>query len=219
MANSWFDPPLVRALPPAVGGWTIARLVAWVAAGAAVCQGAGLLEACQRYRPRDPEIDRPRLPVLAAHDSQPLPACACAWVQQIMYCAFGGLAALILSGWYITVTFGGIYAPVPLLLVAIWYNFIYMRPVPGDTAKYITFHDAALERKYGQVRSSRLLWTLAGCVLHPGCVGGRRIKSRSPCFTRLTLTATSSSRAMFWSAQRLTYAPLSWDSAAVWPAR
>ena len=124
------------------------------------------------------------------------------WVclaQQIMYCAFGGLAALIGSGWWITVSFGGIYAPVPLLLVAIWYNFIYIRPVPGDTAKYITFHDAALEKKYGKVRAARAPCALARSV-SPRCCRRRRTRSPSPYCTRLTLTATSSSRAMFWSA-------------------
>lgn len=117
-----------------------------------------------------------------------------------MYCAFGGLAALIVSGWWITVSFGAIFAPVPLLLVAIWYNFIYMRPVPGDTAKYITFHDAALEKKYGKVRAARVPCALAHSV-SPRCCRRRRTRSRSPYCTRLTLTATLSSRAMCWSAQ------------------
>eukprot|EP01043_Picozoa_sp_COSAG02_P073385 COSAG02_NODE_14239_length_1294_cov_2.695397_1_plen_262_part_00 len=88
------------------------------------------------------------------------------WAQQIMYCAFGGLAAMILSGWWITANFGGIYAPVPLLLVAIWYNFIYLKPVPGDTAKYITFHDTGLEKKYGKVRPARVPGALA-CSASP----------------------------------------------------
>jgi hypothetical protein len=145
MANSWFDPPLVSArchFPPAPPPAPQSR---WAAQGEALA-----LRGARGGASHTARIDSARAR-----------ACVCVfcvrvrgWAQQIMYCAFGGLAALISSGWYITTTFGGIYAPVPALLVAIWYNFIYLKPVPGDTAKYITFHADYLEKKYAKVRAA-----------------------------------------------------------------
>lgn len=102
--------------------------------------------------------------------------------QQIMYLAFGGGAFLIASAWYLTVTFGGLYAPIPSLVFAIWYNFVYLRPVPGDTAKYINFLSPSLEKLYGTVRAP---------PPSQAARGNRAASSAARCASRLCLVSAT----------------------------
>ena len=72
--------------------------------------------------------------------------------QVIMGVAFGGGAALIGSSVYLAREYELYFAVVPWLVVALWYNLIWMANEPADTAKFVKFNDAKVEKMYAKCR-------------------------------------------------------------------
>jgi len=70
----------------------------------------------------------------------------------IMGVAFGGGAALIGSSVYLAREYELYFAVVPWLVVALWYNLIWMANEPADTAKFVKFNDAKVEKMYAKCR-------------------------------------------------------------------
>ena len=68
-----------------------------------------------------------------------------------MVVAFGGLAMLIGSSVYLAQVYEIYFAIVPTFVVALWYNLVWMRSQPADTAKYIKFNCPKAEKAYASV--------------------------------------------------------------------
>eukprot|EP01047_Picozoa_sp_COSAG01_P048131 COSAG01_NODE_4661_length_4842_cov_1.920093_1_plen_125_part_00 len=73
-------------------------------------------------------------------------------VQVIIVVAFGGSAALLGASVCLAQTFDVYCALVPWLITGLWYNYVWMRNEPADTAKYLKFNCPKAEKLFAKVR-------------------------------------------------------------------
>lgn len=73
-------------------------------------------------------------------------------MQVIIVVAFGGSAALLGASVCLAQTFDVYCAFVPWLITGLWYNYVWMRNEPADTAKYLKFNCPKAEKLFAKVR-------------------------------------------------------------------
>jgi len=69
---------------------------------------------------------------------------------QIMVGLAGGIPALLFGEYMIATRVGLAYTVLPLILLAIFYEFVWLSTPPAETEKYLTFKDNGLKKKWGK---------------------------------------------------------------------
>merc|ERR1719453_1014666 len=62
----------------------------------------------------------------------------------------GGIPALLIGEYFIATRVGLAYTVLPLILLGIFYEFIWLSTPPAETEKYLTFKDNGLKKKWGK---------------------------------------------------------------------
>jgi len=70
--------------------------------------------------------------------------------MQIMFTLIAGIPALIYGEYMIATKVGLAYAVLPLLIMYIFYEFVFLSTPPADTEAYLIFKDNALKKKWGK---------------------------------------------------------------------
>jgi cyclopropane fatty-acyl-phospholipid synthase-like methyltransferase len=69
---------------------------------------------------------------------------------QIMVALAGGIPALLVGEYLIATKVGLAYTVLPLIVLGIYYEFVFLATPKADTEKYLTFKDNALKKKWGK---------------------------------------------------------------------